>query len=279
MREFEVELREFAQAYIERSSPISLSPVTGICLTGSLAVGYVDEYSDIDLTLVVDDTDTTISTNHFESTILPDAAVVQRRDPLTKYSFNWNDVHFDIDVVQLDQLRADLWDLQTRWEYDHAEVLRDPSGTVTERLDREVPFAEGERNALVSDYVDEFLFVAQWDVHKACLREAPQVAHLAAANARESLLTLFFLDAGEFRPRDKWIMNELANVDMVDQDILTLVWEALRVTEQTSTDVARRVRALRTLWDELKPSLAEQELINPTESTWEAPVDELCQVT
>lgn len=270
--------RRRLQRYLDAAEPTTVSGVMGVCLTGSLAAGFGDAYSDIDLTVVLEGDGTDTDPERLSETLLPESATVQRHAPLEKYSFDWNEGHIDVDVIPYANLQADCWDLETRWEYDNAEVLIDPSGRLEPHLATEVAFANGEQAELIEQYADEFLFTAQWDVHKACLRESYWVAHRAATRATDDALALLYLQAGEFPPRDKWILAGLDTVGMSTEEIQGLAWDATRVTTRDADDVHRRIRALHSLWSRLKPALVEQGFIESDSLSWEAPPDELCLI-
>lgn len=274
----EAPLRRHLYRYLETVEPTTVSGVVGVCLTGSLAAGFVDEHSDIDLTIVLGGDGAETDPDRLSETVLPASATVQRDTALEKYSFDWDGVHIDVDVVLYDDLKADQWDLRTRWEYDNAEVLLDPTNQLEPHLAREVAFADGEQEGLIKQYADEFLFTAQWDVHKACLRESYRPAHRAATRAADNGLSLFYLQAGEFIPRDKWIIAGLERVPVVDREIRDLTWEATRVLERDPADVHRRVRALQFLWERLKPLLVERQFIASDSLSWQAPPEELCLI-
>lgn len=276
MSDRETTLRHRLHRYLETVEPTTVPGVVGVCLTGSLAAGFVDEYSDIDLTVVLQSDGTDTEPEALAETLLPEAATVQRRVPREKYSFDWNGGHFDVAVVPFTDLRAQQWTLETRWEYDNADVLIDPAGTLEAHLTEEVAFADGERVTLVREYADEFLFTAQWDVHKACLRGSFRAAHRAATRAADNGLALLYLQAGEFVPRDKWIVAGLETIPMVDEEIRMLTWEATRIVERDPNDVHRRISALQSLWERLGPALVEQGFIDSDSLSWDAPPAELC---
>lgn len=269
----ETVLRRHARRYVETVDPMSVPGVLGICLTGSLAAGFVDELTDIDLTLVIDDEFDEVA---LDEVLLPPSATVQRRTPGEKYSFDWDGEHVDIVFDRFDDLRSERWDLQTRWEYGNAEPIVDPSGRVERRLESAVAFEDGEQEDLIEERADDFLFTAQWEVHKACRRGSFRAAHRAASRAADGAIALLFLAAGEFPPRDKWIEPGLEAIPLADEETRTLTWEAQRVLERDPEDLHRRVRALRSLWDRLESTLVEQGFIDPESHTWHAPPDELC---
>jgi predicted nucleotidyltransferase len=266
-------LRSRLERYLAATDAIEVPGVVGICLTGSLAAGYADDHSDLDLTVVVEGEP---PTQRLGNALVPDDATVQRRDPTEQCSFDWEGGHLDVEVVRFAGMRAAQWDLTTRWEYDSAEVLVDPDGRVTSRLTAEVPFDDGERATLAADHAAELLFEGQWNVQKGCLRGKYGTAHRAATTATEAALTLLFLREGEFRPREKWLQQGLTELVGVDDDVRSLAWEATRVVEQTPEDVHRRVVALRSLWGRIRRSLLEQSLVDPADYVWEADPEVLC---
>lgn len=278
MADSEATLRRRLHRYLETVEPTTVPGVMGVFLTGSLAAGFVDEYSDVDLTVVLESDGTDTDPERLSETLLPESATVQRQASLEKYSFDWNDGHIDVDVIPYADLQSHNWDMETRWEYDNAEVIIDPSGQLEPHLTHEVAFADEEQTELIEQYVDEFLFTAQWDVHKACLRESFHAAHRAATQAADDAFALLYLQAGEFVPRDKWIIAGLETVPMADKEIRALTWEATRVIERDPNDVHRRVCSLHSLWNRLKPSLVEQDLIDPESLSWEVFPDELCLI-
>ncbi|WP_248908180.1 nucleotidyltransferase domain-containing protein [Halocatena marina] len=272
-------LRRHLDRYLDTIDPATLPDIVGVCLTGSLATEFADEYSDIDLMVVVDNDGTDANLADIGKELIPDeATAVQWRESVRRYSFDWKAHHFDVDVVRYEDLRGSDWDLETRWEYDNAEVLVDPTGRVTARLCHEVPFSDGELAKLIEQYADTMLFDAQWKVQKACLRGSFHAAHRAATQATDAALTLLYLREHEFVPYDKWVITGLETLAQTDKETRTLVWDATCIRERTPDDVHRRVQALQSLWKRIAISLREMDCIDVESLSWEAPPVDLCFV-
>lgn len=276
--EAEAGLRRRLHRYLNAVEPLAIPSVIGICITGSLATPYADEHSDIDLTVVIEDDGVEPDPERFSNKLIPLKATVQRRVPLEKYSFDWRDGHIDIDVVGVSELRAEGKTLQTRWEYDNAEILVDSEHQLSSCLAEEIPLSDEEQHTLVQEYADEFLFIAQWDTHKACLRESYRTAHRAATCAADDALALLFLQDGQFVPREKWIVDALGSVQLVDEELVNLTWEASRIIACDPHDVHRRVQALHSIWERLQPTLEQRGFFDEDAFTWEAPPREICML-
>lgn len=269
-------LRWHLDRYLDAIDPTTLTGIVGVCLTGSLATEFADEYSDIDLIVIVDNVGTDATLAAVGQALVPDeATTVQWRESVRRYSFDWKDHHFDVDVVHFEELRGSDWDLETRWEYDNAEVLVDPTGQVTSRLARELPLNDVELAKRVEQYADAMLFTAQWNVQKACLRDSFHGAHRAATRATDAALALLYLREHEFVPYDKWVVAGLETLSQTDEKTRTLVWEATRIRERTPDDVHRRVQALHSLWQPIKTPPRELDHVDPESFSWDVPPEDL----
>ncbi|MFB6075031.1 MAG: hypothetical protein ABEJ89_08470 [Haloarculaceae archaeon] len=275
MGDREVALREHASRYLQATSPSEGRGVLAMLLAGSLAAGHADEYADVDLDTVVD-WSAAPTTEELTDRLVPDGATVQQAHA-EKCSFDWDGEHVDIDIVDRESIESGDWTLTTRWEYDNAEILWDPTGRVTTVLTERIPFEPGERAALVSDRVEDLLWTGGWDVYKACLRDDRRTAHALATEAAEAMVEVLFLRDEAFVPRTKWRRRELTALDPVDETTEDLLWTVQKVTATTVEDVHRRIVALRDLWNQVRPTLTAQALIDPGH-TWHVDTEELLQI-
>gem|GEM_PF-4536113 len=265
----ETVLRSALATYREAVEPVTTEGVAGLLLTGSLPTGFVDEHSDVDLTLLFSGDRAAGTREDLGDRLVPEGATVQRADAGEKYSFDWRGTHFDLFCASLPALRDRELTPETRWEYDTAEVLADPTGRVETFLEEALALPRSERAALVGDHSERFHWTAQWDVHKWCVRDRPLSAHHLLSSVLGDLLALCYLRDGEFVPREKWLVRLLETLPSTDAATTRRVAAATRVDELDTADVRRRVRAAKCLWDDLLADLDTAGLVDAAGLAWE----------
>jgi hypothetical protein len=217
--------------------------VVGVLLTGGVARGYADHFSEIDL------------------------AVYLRRSTFERWTRNglapypegdsWQDGwHVDFDYLCYeDELEAE-WDHIKRWDRSYAVVLYDPLGWVQQMLARKAVLTEEEKQSLTSRHLILFgeyycnLVVPSW-VHRSDLL----AAHHCLNTALDSLIQAVFLANDELIPFDKWTLNLSYTLAWTPSDWQMRVEQALLVREFSQTDVERRCTLIGDLLAECRAKL------------------------
>ena len=238
--QYEVYFRQ-ARAFAERFA--ACEGVVGVLLTGGVARGYADHFSELDLAVY-------LTRSAFEAWTQGGLSPHPEGDSCLD---GW---HVDFDYLcYKDELEAE-WDPIKRWDRSYAVVLHDPQGWMQEMLARKAILTDEEKQHLASHYLILFgeyfcsLVVPSW-VHRGDLR----AAHHCLNTALDSLIRAVFLANDELIPFDKWTLNLSYTLAWTPPDWQTRIEQALLVREFSQTDVERRCTLTRNLFAECREKL------------------------
>jgi predicted nucleotidyltransferase len=229
--------REFAARFA------TCEGVGGVLLTGGVARGYADHFSELDLAVY-------LTRPHFESWTRRGLAPFPEGD---SYLDGWH-VDFDYFCYE-DEIEAE-WEPAKCWDRSYAVVLHDPQGLMREMLVRKAVLSDEEKGRLVSRYLilygDYFchLVVPSW-VHRGDLLAAHHCLNIAL----DSLIKAVFLANDELIPFDKWTLNLSYTLAWTPQDWRERVERALLVREVSQAEVERRCALIRGLFAECSKKL------------------------
>jgi hypothetical protein len=200
----------------------------GVLLTGGVARGYADHFSEIDLAVY-------LRQATFEGWTRSGLAPCAEGDSCLD---GW---HVDFDYLCYeDELEAE-WENVKRWDRSYAVVLHDPQGGVQEMLARKAVLTDEEKQSLTSRHLILFgeyycnLVVPSW-IHRGDLL----AAHHCLNTALDSLIRVTFLANDELIPFDKWTLNLSYTLAWTPSDWQRRMEQALLVREFSQTDVERR---------------------------------------
>ena len=223
--------------------------VVGVLLTGGVARGYADHFSEIDLAVY----------------LTPSACEAWTRSGLAPYAEgdSWLDGwHIDFDYLCYeDELEAE-WDHVKRWDRSYAVALHDPQGWLQEMLARKAVLTDEEKQSLTTRHLVLFgeyccnLVVPSW-VHRSDLLAAHHCLNIALDN----LIRVLFLANDELIPFYKWTLNLSYTLRWTPSDWQRRAEQALLVREFSATDVERRCTLISDLLSECRAKLigSEQE--------------------
>jgi hypothetical protein len=227
----------FRQAQVFADRFAAHEGVVGVLLTGGVARGYADHFSEIDLVVY-------LTQSTFERWTQSGLAPYAGGD-------SWLDGwHVDFGYLCYeDELQAE-WDHVKRWDRSYAVVLHDPRGLMRELLARKAILTNEEKRCLASRYLilygDYFLlFVVPSWLYRGDLLAAHHCLNIAF----DSLIRAVFLANDELIPFDKWTVNTLA---WTPSNWRGRMEQALLVREISSSDVERRLTLLSELFAECK---------------------------
>lgn len=214
--------------------------IVGVLLTGGVARGYADRFSEIDLAVY-------LTGSAFEAWTQSGMAPYAEGDSCLD---GW---HVDFDYLCYeDELQAE-WDHVKRWDRSYAVVLHDPQGWMQEILVRKAILSEQEKQSLTGQHLilsGEYycdLVVPSW-VHRGDLL----AAHYCLSTALDSLIGVIFLANGELIPFDKWALNLSYTLAWTPSNWRQRIEQALLVREISCSDVERRLTLVSGLLAECK---------------------------
>jgi hypothetical protein len=230
----------FRQAQVFADRFAAHEGVVGVLLTGGIARGYADHFSEIDLAVY-------LRRSAFERWTQHGLAPYAEGDSCLD---GW---HVDFDYLCYeDELEAE-WDHVKRWDRSYAVVLHDPYGLMRELLERRTILTNEEKRCLASRYLvlygDYFLlFVVPSWLYRGDLLAAHHCLNIAF----DSLIKAVFLANDELIPFDKWTLNLSYTLAWTPSNWRQRIEQALLVREASSSDVERRLALLGDLLAECK---------------------------
>jgi hypothetical protein len=230
-----------AQEFAERFA--ACEGVVGVLLTGGVARGYADHFSELDLAIY-------LTRQHFEGWTRRGLALFPEGDSCLD---GWH-VDFDYFCYE-DEVEAE-WEHTKRWDRSYAVALYDPQGLMHEMLARKAILTQEEKQRLTSRHLILYgeyfctLVVPSW-LHRGDLLDA----HHCLNTALDSLIRVVFLANDELIPFDKWTLNLSYTLPWTPQDWQERVEQAVLVREVSQVDVERRCALIRDLFAECREKL------------------------
>jgi hypothetical protein len=214
--------REFATRFA------TLEGVVGVLLTGGVARGYADHFSELDLAVY-------LARPHFADWTQRAMAPFPEGDSCLD---GW---HVDFDYYCYEDESAAEWEHVKRWDRSYAVVLYDPHGLMREMLDRQAVLPEEEKQRLTSQHLIHYgdylchLVAPSW-VHRGDLPAAHHCLNLAL----DSLVKTVFLANDELIPFDKWTLNLSYTLEWTPPGWRARVEQALTVRDLSQAEFERR---------------------------------------
>jgi hypothetical protein len=233
----------FRQAQVFAERFVACDGVVGVLLTGGVARGYADHFSELDLAVYV-------TRLHFDDWTQRGLAPFPEGD-------SWLDGwHVDFDYFCYEDEMEAEWEHGKRWDRSYAVILHDPHGLMQEMLARKAVLTDEEKQRLTSHHLILYgeyfcnLVVPSW-LH----RGDPLAAHHCLNTALDSLIKAVFLANDELIPFDKWTLNLSYTLPWTPQDWWERVEEAVLVREVLHAEVERRCALIRDLFAECRDKL------------------------
>jgi predicted nucleotidyltransferase len=202
--------------------------VVGVLLTGGVARGYADHFSELDLAVY-------LTRPHFEDWTRRGLAPFPEGDSCVD---GW---HVDFDYCCFEDESDAEWEHVKRWDRSYAVVLHDPQGLMQQMLTHKAILTEEEKQRLTSrhlilygDYLCS-LVAPSW-LHRGDLRAAHHCLNVALDN----LIKAVFLANDELIPFDKWTLNLSYTLEWTPPGWRERVDRALTVRELSRAEVERR---------------------------------------
>jgi hypothetical protein len=230
-----------AQQFADRFA--ACDGVVGVLLTGGVARGYADHFSELDLAVY-------LTHPHFEDWTRRGMAPFPEGD-------SWLDGwHVDFDYFCYEDEIEAAWEHTKCWDRSYAVVLYDPQELMREMLARKAILTEEEKQRLTSHHLILYgeyfcnLVVPSW-LHRGDLL----AAHHCLNTALDSLIRAVFLANDELIPFDKWTLNFSYTLPWTPRDWRERVEQAVLVREVSQVEVERRCALIRDLFAECREKL------------------------
>ncbi len=230
-----------AQEFADRFA--TCDGVMGVLLTGGVARGYADHFSELDLAVY-------LTRAHFEDWTRRGMAPFPEGD-------SWLDGwHVDFDYFCYEGEIEAEWEHTKRWDRSYAVILQDPQGLMREMLARKAILTDEEKQRLTSRHLILYgeyfcnLVVPSW-LHRGDLLAAHHCLNIAL----NSLIKAVFLANDELIPFDKWTLNLTYTLPWMPQGWRERVEQAMLVREVSHAEVGRRCSLIRDLFAQCRERL------------------------
>jgi predicted nucleotidyltransferase len=227
----------------------SYDGVSGIVLLGGLARGFVDEFSDVDVTVFLGKADKSL-----ESRI---------RSVVEKEKHSGIDIDLDIyDVVSI--LRA-RWDDMLLWEYSKGKIVFDPKGECENAIKKKLGAPRDfwtKRISVLVEYLSWYCCprgenvgtIAEAWVKRGDLTSA----HYCLNYGVEVIVKLLYALNKEFAPAPKWLLFYSHNLAKLPEGFKKDVEEAMTARNLSLEELERRLMVLRRLWSKIEPMIQKE---------------------
>jgi predicted nucleotidyltransferase len=237
-------IAHFRRVATEFASKIKVHDgVTGILFIGGLVRGFADEFSDLDVVVLLK----------------------ERNEDLKKKLIRlWLDtehrhrIEIDFEIHPIEDFRKQSWDEADRWEFSKAKIFFDPNGETKKVLDEKLRVSENfweKRVVICAEYLKWYCCpvkkrvgtIAEIWVKRGDLTSAHYCLNYGVA----LLIKLIFALNKEFLPAPKWRIFHSYSLKWLPRNYKRLINEALRTGELSLMDFERRLRALQSLGQEV----------------------------
>ena len=227
----------------------SLKNVSGVVLLGGLARGFMDKYSDLDITVLLETSDSSLK-QHIRR--------ICAKDKL-------RGLDLDLEIYALADFKAKVWDDMDRWEYSHAKIAFDPEGKTRKAIADKLKVPKSfwiERIAAEVEHLKWYccsLDESVGTVSEAWVERGDlAAAHYCLNNTSEVMLELAFALNREFLPSPKWRLYYSYKLRRLPEGFKEDMIEAMKIDSISLEEFKRRLKILRDIWTKILPIVEEE---------------------
>jgi len=228
--------------------------VAGILFLGGFVRGFVDEFSDLDVMVLLKNKDDNLKRK----------LIGLWRDAERRYH-----IEIDFEVHFVEDFRAYGWGDSDRWEFSKAEIVFDPNGETREVLEEKLRVSESfwkKRVVVCAEHLKWYCCPVKKDagtMAEVWIRRGDLTsAHYCLNYGVELLVELIFALNREFLPSPKWRLFYSYSLKWLPKNYKELIRETLEAGELSMADFEKRLRALQTLGREVFRKIEEDMGLN-----------------
>jgi len=242
------EFRRIAQSSVARIA--TYKGVADIVLLGGLVRGFVDKWSDLDITVFLSKRDERL------------------RKQICKIGSDKQEhlkTDIDLEVHLLEDFKKRRWRETDKWDFSNSKIAFDPEGKIKELLKQKLRSPQNfwtRRIAVCAEYLKWYCCppkenigsIAETWIHRGNLL----AAHYCLNYAVDLLTEMIFALNKEYLPPPKWRMHYSYKLQWLPESYEALIAESMNAKSSSLRDINRRLKAIREMWRKVLPMLEEE---------------------
>jgi hypothetical protein len=221
----------------------SLEGVCGITLNGGMSRGYVDQFSEIDLVIYLNQDTYNLWSNG--------------KSPVPTGITKFNYYLYDIKLVNLEEEKHRKWDNISLWDLSYAKILYDPSGEIKKLIEDKLNNSPRPLQAEGSLFSCWWYFRLAGDIW--IFRGDIAQGHYILNGAVTKLLEALFQVNGEYIPHEKWIVHFSRTLSWTPDQWGERLLEAMNTGDFSLESLIKRQAAIEKLWEDIDTYIAKKE--------------------
>lgn len=250
-------MRKFRQVAQKLTAQIAdKKNVTGIVFIGGLARGFVDQSSDLDGMVLLDQKN--------------EALEKQIRKIVESESRN-SSIEIDLEIHLLRNFKKRKWTEIEKWDFSHSEIAYDKNGQIRRIVDAKSKAPKEfwlRRLVQCAEYMKWYCCPPSENVGTVAEawvdRGDPVSAHFCVGYAIELILKTVFALNKEFMPPPKWNVFYFRNLKWIPKNY-ALLDDAMKTDDLSVDDLRRRLKAVRKIWAEILLKIRSETGFGPRE--------------
>lgn len=249
-------ITEFQSTADRITSAVStLDGVLGIVLLGGISRGFVDKYSDLDVTIFLEK-----KNDNLRRSVGQIGHDEQKR----------TGIDVDLEVHPLEDFRRRRWTEVDRWDFAVVKVVFDPTGKVAKMISAKLSVPDEfwvRRVVLCSERMKWYCCPPGEDARTiaeaAVERGDLATAHYCISYGLDLLLGLLFALNKAFLPPPKWRIIYSRDLPWHPTDYENALRQLLEVKNLSRKDLERRLGLIRDLWSEISARIVKDMALSP----------------
>jgi predicted nucleotidyltransferase len=237
-------IAHFTKVATEFASKIKVHEgVAGILFIGGLARGFADEFSDLDVVVLLKERNEDLKKKLIRLWL---GAECRYR------------IEIDFEIHPVEDSRKQDWGEADKWEFSKAKIFFDPDGETKKVLEEKLRVSENfwkKRVVICAEYLKWYCCpvkrragtIAEVWIKRGDLTSV----HYCLNYGADLLIKLIFALNKEFLPAPKWRIFYSYSLKWLPKNYKRLINKALRAGELSLVDFERRLRALQSLGREV----------------------------
>jgi len=237
--------RRIAKRLASKSS--KCEGIAGIAFIGGLVRGFADEYSDLDIVVLLTERDERLR---------------KRLYRLASNEAKRCQVDIDMEVHFLEDFQKRKWDEIDRWEFAKAQIVFDPEEMLKKALDEKLQRPESfwiNRVVVQAEHLKWYCCPPHENVGTIAeswvARGDLQSAHYCLSHSVDLMVKILFALNREHLPAAKWRLFYSRNLKWLPKGYKGLVEDAMRIRSYSLKDFNLRLQALRKMWKSILPKI------------------------